>query len=201
MLNRQQILDFTRQMLREKRYDEARKLLRALPADDEQARQWLAMIEERERAEAETTAALTDEPKTKARRQGRSLREMLQLSWRETRRDMRREKRRDRLSDRRPDSEPKPEHPLEAPPMESPPSKPPRETPAAADPAPKRKPAAVSDERPATAEPDAIFAEARPDEPKIHPDQLPAGAILTRSLMLAGVIIGIILLILLFSGG
>ena len=46
MQNRQQILDFARQMLREKRYDEARKLLRVLPTDDETAQQWLAQIEE-----------------------------------------------------------------------------------------------------------------------------------------------------------
>lgn len=171
MQNRQQILDFARQMLREKRYDEARKLLRALPADDDTAQQWLARIEERKRAEATTSAALSDGPIAKARRQGRSLGELLRGSWRRT-----------EGQPPKPKIAKRSEHPLATPP----------------DPEPSAPPPASH-----AAEPDAIFAAGETDEgtPKIHPDELPVGAILARSLVLAGVVIGVVLLILLFLGG
>ena len=170
MQNRQQILDFARQMLREKRYDEARKLLRALPADDETAQQWLAQIEERERAETEASAALSDGPMAKARRQGRSLGELLRGSRRQS-----------RQQPRTPETAKRTEHPLAAP-----------SEPEA--PAPPPTPRAVAD---------TIFSteESGDGAPKIHPQELPVGAILTRSLVLAGVVIGVVLLILLFLGG
>ncbi len=170
MQNRQQILDFARQMLREKRYDEARKLLRVLPADDETAQQWLAQIEERERAETEASAALAAGPMAKTRRHGRSLGELLRGSQRQS-----------RQQPRAPKPAKRAEHPLATPSEPEPPAPPPT----------------------TRATPDVIFPSEEMGEgtPKIHPEELQVGAILTRSLVLASVVIGVVLLILLFLGG
>ena len=202
MQNRQQILDFARQMLREKRYDEARKLLHALPKDDQTAQQWLAQIDEREHAESAASEALSDGSLEKLRHQGRSLGELLRGSFRrppgpapkakppEKRKPEPREESRNGISQReasqrdtsRRDTSQR-RHPLAAPPEPKTPEPPP---------APSRH-----------AAPDAIFIPEDPAEEgeKVHPDEVPVGAILARSLVLAGVIIGIVLIILLFMGG
>ncbi len=171
MQNRQQILDLTRQMLKEKRYDEARKLLRVLPADDETAQQWLAQIQERERAEAAGKAALSgnvNAPKPLFR--GRSLGELLR-----------------RASQRKPDENNS--HAL-AKPLE-------RQPPKVKPPHPESGPSAEPVEEGSL----FLAPEAREGETKTHPDELPVGAILTRSLIMGGVVIGIVLLVLLLLGG
>lgn len=183
MQNRQQILDFARQMLREKRYDEARKLLRALPKDDATAQQWLAQIDERERAESAASEALADGSLEKLRHQGRSLGELLRGSFR-----------------RPPGPAPKAKPPAKRkPPAKS--ESPPRQHPLAAPPEPETPEPPPAPSR--RAEPDAVFIPGEPaaEQEKVHPDEVPVGAILARSLVLAGVIIGIVLIILLFMGG
>ena len=186
MQNRQQILDFARKMLREKRYDEARKLLRALPKDDDTAQQWLAQIDERERAESAASEALAAGSLETLRRQGRSLEEMLRGSFRRPPRPAPQAK---PLPEKRKAPEesepPQRQHPLAAPPEPKTPEPPP--TPGI----PKHRDA-----------PDAIFTpeQAAAEREKVHPDEVPVGAILTRSLVLAGVIIGIVLVILLLFG-
>lgn len=192
MQNRQQILDFARQMLREKRYDEARKLLRALPKDDVTAQQWLTQIDERERAESAAGDALAPGSQSHPQRPGRSLGEMLRTSFRLPtlpaqkkppfpKQVREQEETPEQAQDATRESAPPP-HPLAAPP----------------EPETSASPAAPE---PPTA-PEAIFIpEDREESEKIHPDELPIATILTRSLVLAGVVIGIIMLILLFLGG
>ena len=137
-----------------------------MPADDETAQQWLAQIEERERAETEASAALAAGPIAKTRRHGRSLGELLRGS---------------RQQPRAPKPAKRAEHPLAAPSEPEPPAPPPT----------------------TRATPDVIFPSEEMGEgtPKIHPEELQVGAILTRSLVLASVVIGVVLLILLFLGG
>lgn len=195
MQNRQQILDFARQMLREKRYDEARKLLRALPKEDVTAQQWLTQIDERERAESAADEALAAGSRGPSRRPGRPLGELLRASFRlptipaqkkppspKQERPETAEQAQETARETTHESTPRP-HPLAAPP----------EPEASAPPATPEPPAAS----------EALYLPEDPEaeREKIHPDELPVAAILTRSLVLAGVVIGIIMLILLFLGG
>ena len=108
--------------------------------------------------------------------------------WRKTRRHgrslgelLRGSQRQSRQQPRAPKPAKRAEHPLAAPSEPEPPAPPPT----------------------TRATPDVIFPSEEMGEgtPKIHPEELQVGAILTRSLVLASVVIGVVLLILLFLGG